>query len=181
MLITPEYLEQQRIMHARPRGYGGGGSRWADQVAALAESLGQVDAILDYGCGQNTLAPVLMSKGFRIRSYDPAVRAFDAEQLRSDLVVCTDVLEHVEEQCVDAFLEHLAQLCRRRLFVVIGLKPTDKTLPDGRQAHITLRPPHVWRQAIEAAGFDFVQWITGQDLAETLKHFGAIFQRKTAA
>lgn len=179
MLITPEYLDQQKTMHAAPRGYGGGGSRWADKVEALARSLGQVDAILDYGCGQNTLAPVLMSKGFRTRSYDPAVAAFNAEPLRSDLVVCTDVLEHVEGDCVDDVLAHIAALCRRRLFVVIGLLPTAKLLPDGRQAHITLRPPHVWRQAIEAAGFEFVEWVIGRDLSDP-KHFGAIFQRKTA-
>lgn len=174
MRISPAYLEEQRRLHADPRGYGGRGDKWFKTVAVIAESMGKIDAILDYGCGQNTLAAALGGMGFRTRSYDPALPAFDAEPDASDLVVCTDVLEHVEGDCVGAVLAHLAALTRLSLFVVVSLVETSKTLSDGRQAHITLHPAEWWRARIEAAGFRLSAVI---DPKKPGKEFVAIFAR----
>lgn len=172
--ITPSYLGEQRRLHADPRGYGARGDKWADTVASIAREMGPIDAILDYGCGQNTLAATLSGQGFRTRSYDPAIRAFDEEPKPADLVVCTDVLEHVEEECMVAVLSHLAQLCRRKLFVVISLVETSKTLSDGRQAHITLWPVEKWVKALDFAGFDLLHVIPNRPD----KQFCAVFKRK---
>lgn len=171
--ITPAYLAEQKRLHADPRGYGTRGRKWADEVEAIIARLGKIDAVLDYGCGQNTLAAELASRGHRTRSYDPALPAFSHEPLRADLVTCTDVLEHVEEQCVPAVLQHLAQLTRRALFVVIALNETDKKLSDGRQAHITLRPPGWWVTGIEGFGFKLVATIPNRPD----KQFVALFER----
>lgn len=143
-LISPGYLEEQRKLHADPRGYGTKGRKWADQVADLARRNGACASILDYGAGQGSLGRELRGRGFAVADYDPAVEAMAAPPSPADLVVCTDVLEHVEPEKVDAVVEHLAELTRVAAFVVISIVPTAKTLSDGRQAHISLHPPGWW-------------------------------------
>lgn len=171
--ITPAYLAEQKKLHADPRGYGMRGAKWADEVENCIARLPTCDAVLDYGCGGNSLAETLKARGHRTRSYDPAIPAFAHEPLRSDLVTCTDVLEHVEEDCVFAVLDHLAQLTRRGLFVVVSLVETSKTLSDGRQAHITLRPASWWVTGIEAAGFRLLATIPNRPD----KQFVGFFER----
>lgn len=156
-LISPAYLEAQRQLHADPRGYGQRGSKWADTVRALAIRFA-AGSILDYGCGQGSLARALKAQPeswYRIEEYDPAVRGKDARPSFADLVVCTDVLEHVEGDHVTAVIADLQMLTRKALLVVISLIPTGKTLPDGRQAHITLKDVDAWR-TLFSARFDIL-------------------------
>lgn len=143
-LISPAYLEEQRRLHADPRGYGTKGRKWADQVADVARQFGACASILDYGAGQGSLGAELRARGFVVADYDPAVESMAAPPAPADLVVCTDVLEHVEPDKVDAVVDHLGELARVAAFVVISLVPTAKTLSDGRQAHISLHPSGWW-------------------------------------
>jgi 2-polyprenyl-3-methyl-5-hydroxy-6-metoxy-1,4-benzoquinol methylase len=148
-LISDSYLEEQRRLHADPRGYGGKGRKWAMFVdnAGFHYHLSQ---ILDYGCGQGSLATTLRAMGWEhVTEYDPAIAGKDSPPEPADLVVCTDVLEHIEPDKLDAVLDHLAALSRRALFVVISLVPTAKTLADGRQAHISLHPAAFWAERLE--------------------------------
>lgn len=169
MKITPAYLEEQRRLHASPRGYGGRGSKWAPDVTRIARAAG-VHSILDYGAGQGTLGAALREKGFKVQDFDPAVDAFAAPPREADLVTCTDVLEHVEGRFVEAVLDELRDL-GPLVFVVISLVPTAKTLSDGRQAHITLKPRQWWLDMIDMA---LVEEIENQPA----KQFVGLFRRK---
>lgn len=171
--ITPAMLAEQKRLHADPRGYGQRGYKWAETVEIILLGMGQVDAVLDYGCGANTLAAELVTRGYRTRSYDPAIPAFDELPQASDLVVCTDVLEHVEEESIPAVLNHLARLARRKLFVVISLVTTDKTMSDGRSAHVTIKPAAWWITGIEGFGFRLVQVMP----IRTDKQIAGLFER----
>ena len=155
-LISPAYLDEQRRLHADPRGYGGRGRKWAAQVSAFGWTYG-CRSVLDYGCGQGSLAVQLkLSSHFpidQIFEYDPAIPGKDALPAPADLVVCTDVLEHVESDRIWAVMEHLARLSRKACFIVVSLIETAKTLSDGRQAHILLRPVPWWTAQVEAHGF----------------------------
>lgn len=144
-LISPDYRAEQERLHAQPQGYGGKGRKWADLVADQAEVFG-ASSILDYGAGQGSLCDALvrMSVPCRLAQYDPAVPEWSALPQPADLVVCTDVLEHVEPEKVDAVLDHLQALTAKALFVVISTVPTAKTLSDGRQAHISLHSRQWW-------------------------------------
>lgn len=148
-LITPAYLEEQRWLHCAPRGYGGKGRRWAPIVWGIA-TVYDCASMLDYGAGQGTLEIALRESGvpFSLASYDPAVGIFTRPPARADLVVCTDVLEHVEADCMDAVIEHIAGLTRKVLFVCISTVATSKTLSDGRQCHISLHDREWWRCAL---------------------------------
>lgn len=148
-LISAAYLAEMEALHAAPRGFGAKGFKWEDMVASLFISY-RCASILDYGAGQGSLQAALNARGvaWKVQSYDPAVEKFSADPAPADLVVCADVLEHVEGEKLGAVIDHLANLTRTALFVVVGLTPTAKTLSDGRQAHISLHPPTWWRAAL---------------------------------
>lgn len=157
--ISAEYLEQQRILHADPRGYGGRGRKWAPFVLELIDRLGAT-SVLDYGCGQGSLAVAVRQAkvpGLRVSEYDPAIPDKSGQPTFADLIVCTDVLEHVEPEKIQAVLRHLRLLARRGVFVVVSLVETAKLLTDGRQAHILLRPADWWREQVAAAGFRILE------------------------
>lgn len=153
-LISPEYLKLQRRLHADPRGYGGRGSKWAGIVLQVAADY-DCGSILDYGCGQGSLIQTLrpMAPGLRLTEYDPAVPGKDNLPTFADLVVCTDVLEHIEPDRLDAVLAHLRGLARKALWVVISTKTSNKILADGRNAHLIVQSFKWWKPRLRAAGF----------------------------
>lgn len=154
-LISPQYLEMQRTLHAAPRGYGGRGEKWAGIVLQVALKY-EATSILDYGCGQGSLARVLRSQplgAIRIDEYDPAIPGKDSRPGFADLVNVTDVLEHIEPDRLDLVLQHIRALARKVVFVVISLKETNKVLSDGRNAHLIIRPARWWKKTLIVAGF----------------------------
>lgn len=153
-LISPDYLAEQKRLHES--GYGQRGGKWSGAARSIADRLG-VKTILDYGCGQADLADKLIASGWppeRLWSYDPAVQAFANLPPAADLVMCTDVLEHVEPNRIDRVLWHLRSLTKVALFTVISRVETAKTLSDGRQAHILLKPWNWWLDRFSAHGFE---------------------------
>ncbi len=154
-LITPDYCEEQRILHAAPRGYGGKGDKWAPAVAALVAEY-RAFSVLDYGAGEGTLAKALrdlLPSSVRIAEYDPAVARIEDTPFFADLVVCTDVLEHVEPKNLDAVLAHLKMLARKAVFAVIATRPSGKVLSDGRNAHLIIEQDVWWVERLLKAGF----------------------------
>lgn len=145
MLISPEYQEQLRQFHAS-RTWGEGGYKFSRAVKRLAENLGTQD-ILDYGCGRGTLRTTLT--GFNVREYDPGIEGKDDLPEPADIVVCTDVLEHIELACIDAVLDHLCGLTKKVCFVVISLRLAHSTLPDGRNAHLIVAGERWWVEQLE--------------------------------
>lgn len=145
-LISPRYCEEQERLHADPRGYGQRGRKWAARVLAIAD---QFDAwsILDYGCGQGSLTVALRAqaaRSIRLDEYDPAIAGKTMAPGFADLVVCTDVMEHVEADRIANVVKHLHLVTRKALFLVVSLVETAKLLSDGRQAHISLHPRAFW-------------------------------------
>jgi hypothetical protein len=176
-LISESYLREQKKLHAAPRGYGGGGHKWADLVHRLAGEFGCYDAVLDYGAGQGTLGAELTRRGLKVRNYDPAVFRFALPPKCSDFVACTDVLEHIEPDRLDAVLAHLRSVTRTALFAVVSVVPTDKQLSDGRQAHICLHDREWWLAKL-CAYFNLQRTL---DDYRPEKQLVAVFSAKAAA
>lgn len=153
-LISFGYLKEQVLLHASPRGYGGKGGKWAPAVAQLAREVGAA-SVLDYGCGQGLMAMALRCApiGLEVAEYDPAIAGKDVLPDPADVVVCTDVLEHVEPDRLPAVLAHVRSLCRKAAFLVVALDPTNKLLTDGRNAHLIQESPEWWAAQVAAAGF----------------------------
>ena len=159
--ISAEYAALNRRLHDERADYGSEGRAWAKPVLSLAKAVGAVD-VLDYGCGKQSLAARLASSGLQIRGYDPAVPGLDGRPEPADVVVCTDVLEHVEPQFVDNVLDELARCTRRAALVTVATQPAVKTLADGRNAHLTVQPLAWWRERF-AARFELIECREAED------------------
>lgn len=142
--FSPEYAALQKQFHVERPDYGVSGHRYADYVASLAKSLKTTD-VLDYGCGKCTLAKALP---FPIQNYDPFIPEHNRVPSPADLVVCTDVMEHIEEVFVNSVIREIADLAKQAVFFQIATGPASKTLPDGRNAHITQHPGSWWMQRL---------------------------------
>jgi 2-polyprenyl-3-methyl-5-hydroxy-6-metoxy-1,4-benzoquinol methylase len=69
----------------------------------------------------------------------------------ADFVICNDVLEHVEPECVDAVLDHLAALVRRVGLIGIATKyALSHQLPDGRNPHLSVHSGEWWQAKLQA-------------------------------
>jgi hypothetical protein len=146
MLITEPYRQLNAQLHKEREDYGIGGHRYARQVQDLARQTG-ANTILDYGCGKRTLERAL---GFQIDNYDPAIPGCEAAPNAADLVVCTDVLEHIEPACLDAVLDDLKRVTREIIVLTVATRPAKKTLADGTNAHKIIESSRWWLPKIMA-------------------------------
>lgn len=139
-LMTDDYLSMNAMLHLRFPSYGASGHKWAQVV----NDLGHTD-VLDYGCGKGTLAKAL---GREIKEFDPAIPGKNLQPEPADLVVCTDVLEHIEPDFLDNVLGNIHYLCKKEALFVVATRPAHKTLSDGRNAHLIVEPVGWWRNKI---------------------------------
>ena len=137
MLITEEYRRLNAQKHEESEVYGAMGYKLAKQVREIARKIG-AHTILDYGCGKRTLERDL---GYAINNYDPAIPGCDATPDPADLVVCCDVLEHIEPECLDAVLDDLQRVTKNTIMFLIDTQAAQKHLADGRNAHAIIEEP----------------------------------------
>lgn len=147
MTISTEYARLNRLLHAEKPGYGSKGKLWAPRIAAIAE---RGWSILDYGCGKGSLGRAL--EGWDVREYDPAVEGKDAPPTPADMVVCTDVLEHVEPEHIDDVIADIVRLAQRKALVAVACRPGKRLLADGRPDHLTVQEPRWWLKRLRRHG-----------------------------
>jgi hypothetical protein len=113
-------------------------------------------SILDFGCGKGRLVARLQEDfpTITIQGYDPGNTIFDInlDEVKVDLLISTDVLEHVEPEHIDKTLEYLSTKSRY-IYHLIALSPAKLILPDGRNAHLIQESPDWWRQRFLDIGY----------------------------
>jgi SAM-dependent methyltransferase len=152
MLISDTYRELNEKLHENPK-YG---SRKREaiysELKALAKAT-QSETVLDYGCGKGEMG----RNWNKVTSYDPCVKKFSTRpDGRFDLVACCDVLEHVEPECLGEVLHDIFGYAERVVYLVISTRPATKTLADGRNAHLIVKPEDWWHELL-AQSFPFWQ------------------------
>jgi hypothetical protein len=85
----------------------------------------------------------------RIVCYDPAVKEhMELPDERFDGVISTDVLEHCPAEDVPWIIEELFAMTRKFVFANIACYPANRKLPNGENAHCTIRPSTWWDEII---------------------------------
>jgi hypothetical protein len=137
----------------------------AGRIKALLNHCGS-RTLLDYGSGKgNQYRPTHVTTtdglvfnsipefwGVTVRCYDPAYQPFStypAEQF--DAVISTDVLEHCPEDDVAWIIDEMFSLARHFVYANIACYPAKKHLPNGENAHSTIKPPEWWESFFIAA------------------------------
>lgn len=143
-LITDEYRALNEKLHESNPAFGVSGQNYVPYVMDLVKDLRTQD-VLDYGCGKSTLANNIP---FKINQYDPCIPKYSAAPNPADIVVCTDVLEHIEPECLDDVLDDLKRVVKKVGFFSIANGPAKKTLADGRNAHLIQQPARWWLDKI---------------------------------
>jgi len=157
VLITDTYRELNARLHKDRPDYGTSGQRYAHIVRYLCERFDTRD-VLDYGCGKRTLERAL---GFSIANYDPCIEGLDKSPEEHDIVACTDVLEHIEPDCLDEVLKDIRRCTKKSAFLLIATRPAVKTLADGRNAHLIQEGQGWWKERLVARGFEIGNVIPG--------------------
>jgi hypothetical protein len=144
MLISEQYRAENARQHFQSQGYGEKGYKHMEDVLHVLRR-DKCESALDYGCGKATL-----SKHARricevpIANYDPAIPEYAADPEPADLLICTDVLEHIEPLNLEDVLLHMRSKCNKAFYFQIATRPAQRVLSDGRNAHLLVKPPYFW-------------------------------------
>jgi 2-polyprenyl-3-methyl-5-hydroxy-6-metoxy-1,4-benzoquinol methylase len=139
-LISDEYIRLNHQLHKINPIFGDAGHRWSIRALELLKKTDS-NSFLDYGCGKGTIK---FENGVDVQLYDPCIPERSNLPSPAGIVFCTDVLEHIEEDYIDNVLDHLKELSQKGFFCIVALRPSNKTLPDGRNTHILLKSREWW-------------------------------------
>jgi hypothetical protein len=83
-----------------------------------------------------------------VTEYDPAMPGKDSEPSPAHLVVCIDVMEHIEPDCLHYVLTHIQLLGLGGTFFIVDTVLAQKTLADGRNAHLIVEDLPWWHEKL---------------------------------
>lgn len=117
--------------------------------------------LLDYGAGKGLqyLPMQIIAEGIgewpsiqafwevdEVYCYDPAYIPFNKlPDKKFDGVISTDVLEHCPAEDIPWILDEIFGYATRFVFANVACYPAKKRLPNGENAHCTIREPQWWR------------------------------------
>ena len=120
--------------------YGSGKGTQYDPVPFEVQGLGKWDGVLDYWEVDEVVC------------FDPAYPPYSRmPQGKFDGVIATDVLEHCPEEDMDWIVDEMFGFAGRFVYATIACYPAAKRLPNGENAHCTIRPPEWWNGLFDAA------------------------------
>lgn len=145
--LLPQFYAE---MHARGAFKG---DSWEPHLFAFSEFLAAEDerarhTVLDFGCGPAGGLAATALFDHRVVPYDPYVEAYAADPWGRPLTAffSCDVFEHLP---LGALRDLLRRLCKHaglaKVFVALATRHATKTLPNGLNAHLTVRPPEWWQ------------------------------------
>lgn len=124
----------------------------------------QATTVLDYGCGgadwsqngfdQETGRSAIDYFGIsQVNLYEPA-RDIDQREM-SDCVVSFDVLEHIFISDVPNVIRDMLRFAKKIAIINVACYPANALLPNGENAHITVRHPIWWKGMFDAIAPEF--------------------------
>ncbi len=135
---------------------------YANKIASIVRRT-KSKTLLDYGCGRgDQYSAYHLDKLWNcyVTCYDPAVASFSARPKKKfDVVICCDVLEHIEESDVMDALCDIASLAKNAVFASISIVPSKNSLPDGRNVHVCVKSKAWWKSVVSKSNKPwYVAW-----------------------
>jgi len=143
MKITNEYKEQIKKLHQSKN--WGTTSAIPHKVIEIIETF-NIKSILDFGCGKGKIVELLKERfpNIEVIGYDPAFNTDLPDKI--EMIMSTDVLEHVEPNFLDETLSDLYSRAEKVQYHLIACHKAKKILPDGRNAHLIIETPDWWQE-----------------------------------
>ena len=129
--------------------------KFAEQIKKIVEHFNAKNC-LDYGSGGSDLNKTKLVNGEKfidyvglkkIKSFEPARNKKKKD--KCDIVLCFDVLEHVFINDVPWVINDLFKYATKCIVINVACYNAAALLPNGENAHITVRPPSWWLGQIE--------------------------------
>lgn len=172
-----DYIEQYKLMHDDPNRYPG------DSLEGHAKPIQKLiiatnsKSLLDYGCGkgyQYTKHNLHKTYFLNILPalYDPGVSTHNTlPDGKFDGVISTDVMEHIPEDQLDEVLEQIYSKATKFVYLGICTIPAKAILPNGENAHCTVKPIDWWINKIKphATVDTTIQCYGNKRIIETIK------------
>jgi len=127
-------------------------------------------SLLDYGCGKGILYHETKCRTMKINKkgqalgrplqkifnldyhalYDPAYPEHSKlPKGKYDAVICTDVIEHIDEKDADWVLEEIFSYGKKFVLLTIACYEAMKTFKDGRNVHVNIKTPEYWTEKLK--------------------------------
>lgn len=146
-IVNDKLISQYSYLHAA-KNYGSTGHYFWPHIQACIVDI-KPSRILEYGCGQSNLVDVLEYKNAEYHRYDPAIPELSGiTTSQVDLIINTDVLEHIPEDNLDDVLRHMKSLSSN-VFFNISTCLAKHILPNGENAHCTVWKAEKWLAKIQ--------------------------------
>ena len=139
-MISDSYRAQLTQLHTERPDFGTSSVMYAPIVEKLIAQY-KPKQFIDYGCGKQAIKPHV---SVNYIPYDPAIPEVSAPPGAGDMVMTSDVLEHLEPEYLDSVLDDLKRVTRKIGFHVVHTGAALHVLPDGRNAHIIQQPAEWW-------------------------------------
>ena len=138
----------------------------ADDIGKFIRAVG-AESMLDWGCGgaaaYDSPHKLWHHWGFDrhdVVLYDPSFKKFDTVPTRkADIVVCSDVLEHIVGKEVDAFIANLFARANKAVWASVCCREAKKTFPNSTiNLHVTIKPYSWWQDKFTRLAPEGIQW-----------------------
>lgn len=137
------YARLYRELHAR---HAFQGDTWRAHLGLLRECVADLETktILDFGCGPK--GGLSAELGSNVTPHDPFIERFAISPWgrEYDVVFSSDVLEHMTLRQITSLLGNVVSANAEYVFLSISTREAKKRLPNGANAHLTVRPPSWW-------------------------------------
>jgi len=152
-LISQTYLKEVVYQHQTSE-WGMAGLGHVSHIIDLANRI-KAKNILDYGSGCGRTANELRKKNFEVLEYEPGIpskrknlKLINGINFKTDLIICTDVLEHLERNKLSNVLKHLKSINCMYYYITIGSGPAHRILSNGDNAHLIQEDDDWWHDIL---------------------------------
>lgn len=146
--IRDKHVYQYKKYHLDPDVYPGNSFKNSfSEITSLIKET-KAKTLLDYGCGkglQYTESNMHESWGIMPTLYDPAVSKYEhLPKGPFDGIYSTDVMEHIPEEVIPSVLKYIFGKAKKFVFLGVSTRPAIQSLPNGENAHCTVKPIEWW-------------------------------------